>query len=182
MIFSFYINEYLNQKRLTLFHYPSIQQTAPKREHVVNSKSPDDIKVAVKSVNNIGSNIGLSEKDLNKLVDQVSGNVRKVRLLCEELVKKDEDLMKKHCDSASSASTDSNNNNPAQKSELDKRSEIKSDICTNIRMKRDKDQSCMASSQETLNEVNQIEGTALGIEVAKWAAQSGGQVIQLAQS
>ena len=49
-------------------------------------------------------------------------------------------------------------------------------------MKRDKDQSCMASSQETLNEVNQIEGTALGIEVAKWAAQSGGQVIQLAQS
>ena len=150
----------------------------------MNSKSPEDIKVAVKSVNNIGTNIGLSEKDLNKLVDQVSGNVRKVRQLCEQLVKKDEDLMKKHCDSAqndNSAAT-SNNNNPAQKSELDKRSEIKSDICNNIRMKRDKDQTCMASSQETLNEVNQIEGTALGIEVAKWAAQSGGQVIQLAQS
>ncbi|MEO0687815.1 MAG: hypothetical protein AAFY76_22860 [Cyanobacteria bacterium J06649_11] len=150
----------------------------------MNSKSPEDIKVAVKSVNNIGTNIGLSEKDLNKLVDQVSGNVRKVRQLCEQLVKKDEDLMKKHCDSAQNdnSATTSNNNNPAQKSELDKRSEIKSDICNNIRMKRDKDQTCMASSQETLNEVNQIEGTALGIEVAKWAAQSGGQVIQLAQS
>lgn len=150
----------------------------------MNSKSPEDIKVAVKSVNNIGTNIGLSEKDLNKLVDQVSGNVRKVRQLCEQLVKKDEDLMKKHCDSAQSdnSAATSNNNNPAQKSELDKRSEIKSDICNNIRMKRDKDQTCMASSQETLNEVNQIEGTALGIEVAKWAAQSGGQVIQLAQS
>ena len=150
----------------------------------MNSKSPEDIKVAVKSVNNIGTNIGLSEKDLNKLVDQVSGNVRKVRQLCEQLVKKDEDLMKKHCDSAQNdnSATTSNNNNPAQKSELDKRSEIKSDICNSIRMKRDKDQTCMASSQETLNEVNQIEGTALGIEVAKWAAQSGGQVIQLAQS
>ena len=150
---------------------------------MVNSKSPEDIKVAVKSVNNIGTNIGLSEKDLNKLVDEVSGNVRKVRQLCEQLVKKDEDLMKKHCNAAArNTESATTSRNSAQKSELDKRSEIKSDICTNIRMKRDKDQTCMASSQETLNEVNQIEGTALGIEVAKWAAQSGGQVIQLAQA
>lgn len=133
------------------------------------------------SVNNIGTNVGLGEKDLNKLVDEVSGNVRKVRQLCEQLVKKDEDLMKKHCTNDGASDTPQSDN-PAQKSEVDKRSEIKSDICSSIRMKRDKDQTCMAGSQETLNEVNQIESTALGIEVAKWAAQSGGQVIQFTQS
>ena len=144
--------------------------SAPKRENVINPKSPEGVRMASKGVNNIGTNIGLGENDLNKLVDHVSVNVRKVRDLCEQLVQKYDNILKRNCSASATSAVDGGASNSAQKSELDKRSEIDNMICTNIRIKRDKDQACVASQQESIDQVNQLERTALGIEVAKFAA------------
>eukprot|EP00111_Clytia_hemisphaerica_P003318 TCONS_00009441-protein len=148
------------------------EEQAPKRENVINPKSIKGVEIASHAVKNIGTTIGLGDRDINTLVDHVSKNVREVRSLCEKLVHSYDNILKHNCSGAAtdSSSAAGGGGNSAQKSELDKRSEIKNTICENLRLTRDTHQTCVANQEQSINEVNAIESTIIGVKVAEFAA------------
>jgi len=80
------------------------------------------------------------------------------------------------CDSKPSADS------AAQKSELDKRSEIQTLACVNVKKKRAADEKWLAESRMNMEGVNNIKRTILGIEAAKFFASSSANGAAIASS
>lgn len=129
---------------------------APKREYASKPETRSDVEKAVQSVNVIKAKIGTSPKAMELLLDNVKGHVKQNIELTQASVNKDIEMEKQFCTQQQSpqhASVD----NVAQKSELDKRSDIRNMACENVKKKKAMDEAEHKSALEIKRTLDVIE-------------------------
>lgn len=139
--------------------------SAPKRQELVRAeKKLEDVKKASVAVTNVENAVGFDPGSIVKMIDFVKTAAEKDVQLSKDIIDKDKSMIRQIESDLSSKQE------PAQKSELDKRSEIKSVAYEHAQEKLKSDQALLQEAQDRLDKIKQMELVLTEIEVAKYIA------------
>lgn len=138
---------------------------APKRQELVRAeKNLGDVKRASIAVTNVENAVGFDPGAIVKMIDFVKTAAEKDVQLSKDIIEKDKSMIIQIEGDLSSKLQS------AQKSELDKRSDIKSVAYAHAQEKLKSDQAQLLDAQDRLDKIKKMELVLTEIEVAKYIA------------